>query len=83
MSEQPLIIGGRPVDELIAEHLSECVQCREATERSKPRGLGQHSGHCGTYWQLQLSRAQYEGKINNVVAHTEYGDEAPTRGRLE
>jgi hypothetical protein len=28
-------------------------------------------------------RANYEGKINNIVRHTELGDEAPKRGRLE
>jgi hypothetical protein len=80
---EPLVIGGMSVDSAIDMHLVDCVQCREATERGKPRGLGQHSGHCGTYWHLQLLRANYEGRVNNIVAHTELGDEAPIRGQLE
>jgi hypothetical protein len=45
--------------------------------------MGEHSRHCGTYWQLQLDRAMYEGRVNNIVAYTENGDEAPIRGKLE
>jgi hypothetical protein len=83
MTEQPLFIGNMTIDEAIQMHLVDCDQCREATERSRPVRLGEHSGHCGQYWQLHLLRARHEGKINNVVAHTEFGDEAPKRGRLE
>lgn len=83
MSEQPLQVDGIPVDEAIRIHLIECDQCREATERARPVKIGQHSRHCAGYWHLQLMRANHEGKINNVVAYTELGDEAPKRGRLE
>lgn len=75
--EQPLTVGGQTIDAIIKLHLWECQQCHEA-QLARPRGLGQQSGHCGAYWQLQLDRANHEGKINNVVAHTELGDEAPT-----
>jgi len=81
--EQALTLGGIPIDEVIAKHLADCAQCKEAAVTGGPRGLGQRSRHCGTYWQLQLERAHYEGKINNVVAHTELGDEAPVRGKLD
>jgi hypothetical protein len=80
---EPLVIGGKTVDQLIEEHLVTCDQCRNATRHGAPRHLGNRSAHCGTYWQLQLDRANYEGKVNNVVAHTEHGDEAPVIGRLE
>lgn len=81
---QPLILtGGMSIDEAINMHLVDCVQCRDATEHGRPRGLGQRSGHCGTYWHLQLMRADYEGAVNNIVSHTELGDEAPVRGQLQ
>lgn len=80
---QPLYIGGMTIDDLITLHLLNCDQCRETADKTGPRKLGQRSGHCGTYWQLQLDRANYEGKINNIVAHTELGDEAPIMGHLE
>jgi hypothetical protein len=79
----PLKVGSSDIDEVIRQHLIDCDQCRETTENSRPVKLGQWSGHCGTYWQLQLDRADYEGKVNNIVAHTELGDEAPTQGRLQ
>jgi hypothetical protein len=81
--EQPLYLGGETIDDVIAKHLLECDQCRNATEQGKPARLGDPSGHCDQYWHLQLMRANYEGKINNIVHHTELGDEAPLRGRLE
>lgn len=83
MSETPLYVGSMTVDDAISMHLVDCDQCREATERARPVRLGEPSGHCDGYWHLQLMRANHEGKINNIVAHTELGDEAPKRGRLE
>jgi hypothetical protein len=78
-----LQVGSFSIDEAIQFHLVDCSQCRAATERGRPVALGQVSGHCGTYWQLQLARAEYEGRQNNIVAYTEYGDEAPKGGGLE
>jgi hypothetical protein len=71
------------IDDQIAMHLVDCSQCRESVQKLKPRGLGQKSGHCDVYWQLQLMRARYEGEVNNIVAYTEYGDEARKGGSLE
>lgn len=82
--EQPLITdSGITIDDAINMHLVDCAQCRDATERRLPVKLGQKSGHCEVYWQMQLNRADYEGKINNIVAHTEHGDEAQIRGKLQ
>lgn len=83
MSESPLYIGSMTVDDAIQMHLVDCDQCREATERARPIRLGESSGHCDGYWQLQLMRANHEGHVNNIVAHTELGDEAPRMGKLE
>ena len=83
MSEQPLFIAGLTIDKVIQNHLQECDQCRETAAKDGPARLGDHSGHCGTYWHFQLMRAKHEGAVNNIVAHTELGDEAEIRGRLE
>lgn len=82
--EQPLYIGGHiPIDAAIQMHLVDCDRCRYAYERQTPRRLGQKTGLCDEYLHLQLLKAEYEGKINNVVAHTEYGDEAKIMGQLD
>jgi hypothetical protein len=72
----PLHVGSFSIDDAIQMHLVDCSQCAAAIN-GKPVAIGQKSGHCDTYWQLQLIRAEYEGKQNNIVAYTELGDEAP------
>jgi hypothetical protein len=79
----PLQVGSFSIDDAIGMHLIDCTQCRNTIESQRPAGLGKKSGHCDTYWQLQLMRAQYEGKRNNFVAYTELGDEARKEGTLE
>jgi hypothetical protein len=70
------------IDDIIGMHLVDCDQCRKASI-ARPVGIGQKSGHCDTYWHLQLIRAKHEGSVNNIVAYTEYGDEARKGGGLE
>jgi hypothetical protein len=79
----PLAVGSFSIDDAIQMHLVDCIQCRKVTESGKPVAIGQKSGHCDTYWQLQLMRAQHEGSRNNIVAYTELGDEAPKGRPLE
>ena len=71
------------LDDVIAMHLIDCDQCRKASASGRPVALGQKSGHCDSYWQLQLMRAEYEGRANNIVAYTEFGDAARKGGPLE
>jgi len=71
------------IDDQIAMHLVDCDQCRESIQHLRPIGLGQKSGHCETYWELQLMRARYEGAVNNIVAYNEFGNEAPKGRPLE
>lgn len=80
---KPLYLGTYTVDDAISMHLISCSQCRDFIERGRPVGLGGKSGHCGTYWQLQLMRADYEGKVNNITAYTEFGDEARKGGPIQ
>jgi hypothetical protein len=83
MTEQPLYVGHVTIDDAIQMHLVDCDQCRSAAERNRPVGLGGKSRQCSEYWHLQMLRADYEGSVNNIVAHTEFGDEAPIRGQLQ
>jgi hypothetical protein len=68
--------------EMIDMHLLDCNQCRHAI-MSPPVAIGQKSRHCNAYWHLQLMQAKYEGAANNIVAYTEFGDEARKGGNLE
>lgn len=69
-----------PIADQIIAHIEQCDQCRRAIATDRPRAIGQKSGHCEVYWHLQLMHARAEGIANNIVAHTEYGDEV-RRGR--
>ena len=80
---QPLYVGHITIDDAINMHLVDCVQCRDASERDRPVRLGGKSRHCNEYWHLQMLRADYEGSVNNIVRHTEHGDEAPKMGQLD
>jgi hypothetical protein len=80
---RPLMVGSFSIDDAIGMHLVDCDQCRNAIVHLRPVGLGMKSGLCDAYFQLQLMRADYEGKVNGITAHTEYGDEAPIQGRLQ
>lgn len=71
------------LDDAISMHLVDCEQCRDAISNLKPRGIGQRTGLCDEYLQLQLLRAQHEGRINNIVAYTEHGDETQKGRPLE
>lgn len=87
-SGTPLMVGSFSIDSAIQMHLVDCQQCRDFTMCGRPvpnirMPGGTKDGHCGTYWQLQLMRARYEGAVNNIVAHTEYGDEAATGKPLD
>lgn len=71
------------LDEMIQMHLVDCDQCRHAVINDRPKGIGQRSTHCNTYWELHLMRAKAEGAANNIVAYTEFGDEAAKGRPLE
>lgn len=85
-TQTPLTVGSFNIDDAIQMHLVDCQQCREFTLKGRPvpnvRIAGNRAdGHCDAYWQLQLMRAQYEGAVNNIVDHTEFGDQAAFRPR--
>ena len=64
----------RPLAEVLAEHLTHCSSCQPD---QRPVGLGGESHLCGVYWDLVQEWSDREGQLNNVVAHDEYGNNAP------
>src|SRR5579859_2778799 len=69
----PLMVGSFDIDTAIQMHLVDCQQCRDFTMDARPMpnvrlSGGRKDGHCDAYWQLQWMRAEYEGKVNNIVA---------------
>lgn len=62
--------------DILSLHLTLCSSCKPD---ARPAGLGQRSALCDGYWQLVQRWADREGKVNNVVAHDEYGNQADTQ----
>jgi hypothetical protein len=62
--------------ELLADHLAHCSSC---VPDQRPVGLGGESLLCGVYWDLVQEWSDREGNLNNIVAHDEYGNDAPRK----
>lgn len=69
----------RPLHDVLNEHINGCLNCQEISQKP-PNGLGQSSRHCFEYQDLIQDWASLEGEVNNIVAHDEYGNEAPRSG---
>lgn len=68
---------GKSLHELLSEHLGNCSQCQVEIQKG-PNGMGMHSRLCSDYQFIISMWADSEGKVNNIVAHDEYGNEAST-----
>lgn len=62
--------------DILSLHLTLCSSCQPD---ARPAGLGQRNALCDGYWELVQRWADHEGEVNNVVAHDEYGNDAPTQ----
>lgn len=62
------------LEALITEHLNNCSKCNPPF---KPIKLGEKAGFCSDYWDMIAEWSDREGQVNNVVAHDEYGNQAP------
>lgn len=65
-----------PLNDVLQRHLIGCRQCRESLEE-RPTGFGQRTTLCSEWQEIITNYADQEGKVNNVVARTEYGYDAP------
>src|ERR1700744_3927798 len=64
------------IAQMVTDHLASCSDCHPPF---KPVGLGMKAGFCAAYWDMVRSWADQEGRLNNVVAHDEYGNDAPRK----
>lgn len=68
--------------DVLSAHIKTCSACQDAMQ-TRPRGIGMRSNLCSDYQALIQAWADTEGRVNNVVAHDEFGNEAPRRGDPE
>jgi hypothetical protein len=61
------------IAQMVTAHLESCSDCHPPF---KPVAMGQEAGFCAAYWEMVKSWADQEGRLNNVVSHDEYGNEA-------
>lgn len=66
-----------PLNVVLENHLMNCQRCQEMIPK-KPSGLGQISKFCFEYQDIIQDWAQLESRLNNIVAHDEFGNQAPT-----
>jgi hypothetical protein len=67
-----------PLSEQVQNHLTGCKYCQQSLTMG-PAGLGQSNQLCSEYWAIIRAWSAREGEVNNIVAHDEYGNQAPTR----
>jgi len=71
----------QPLHERLTAHLQDCLECQTIVQQNKtqPIGLGMTSKLCSAYQDIILKWAENEGKVNNIVDHDEYGNQASTK----
>lgn len=65
-----------PLNDVVQAHLKGCAMC-ERNSKAKPiPNLGGSKLLCSELLNIYQEYAEYEGKVNNVVARDEFGNEA-------
>jgi hypothetical protein len=68
-----------PLHEQVQNHLQTCSKCQSVLEaRKRVQGLGQRIRLCSEYIAILQNYANNEGRVNNIVDHDEYGNQAST-----
>lgn len=70
-----------PLSDVLANHLTGCEQCKQASEQARPvpnlNPFGQMTTKlCPEWFKIIAEYAKQEGKVNNIVARDEFGNEA-------
>lgn len=67
-----------PLSDVLEKHLASCDTCKRSLDK-KPQGnlQGTNPQLCSEWYALIVDYAQREGEVNNIVAHDEYGHDAP------
>jgi len=70
-----------PLNDVLTKHLNGCPICQDNLSRKPIPNMGGSRLVCSERLRLIQEWADAEGRANNIVAHDEYGNQAPTRGR--
>jgi hypothetical protein len=65
-----------PLSDVLANHLNGCGLCQENLTRKPIANLGGSKTVCSERLTIIAEWAATEGRINNIVARDEYGNEA-------
>lgn len=66
----------RSLHEQLSDHLQNCSRCQSEIQGHKPLGMGQRTALCSEYQDIIAVWAEKEGRVNNIVAHDEFGNAA-------
>lgn len=64
------------LNDALQNHLIGCEQCLKTLEQNPVPNLGGKSEHCPEWFKIIREWSQNEGKVNNIVARDEFGNEA-------
>lgn len=70
-----------PLSDVLAKHLAGCRQCQDNLQAKPIPNMGGSPIVCSERLRLIQQWADTEGKLNNIVARDEYGNQAPTTNR--
>jgi hypothetical protein len=70
-----------PLFDVQQEHLKNCAQCQESL-KGNPVSIGEKPKLCSEWFHIIYTYSEFEGKVNNVVAHDEHGNVAWSQERL-
>lgn len=67
----------RPQSDVVADHLAGCLLCQVIQEKGPVPNLNPHGTNvCSDLQAIFQWYADYEGEVNNIVNHDEYGNYA-------
>lgn len=77
-SSDGIVRAYQPLGDILQEHLTGCAQCQASLSRTPTPNLNPTgtTGLCSKWFQIIREWADEEGKVNNVVAEDEYGNQA-------
>ncbi len=75
-TERPLL------NDVLEKHLNGCPICLDNLGRKPVPNMGGSQTVCSERLSIIQQWADTEGRVNNIVARDEYGNEAPTTNRL-
>lgn len=65
-----------PLNDAVKTHLDGCLICQVNLRRKPVPNVGGNKNVCSDLLAIYQAYADYEGEVNNIVAHDEYGNHA-------